>query len=214
MPESVRDPFPASDFDPWAESYDRDVTTYSDFPFAGYKQVLEKVVTLAEVRPGMEVLDLGTGTGNLAARFAEKGCSLWCTDFSEAMLTRARLKLPQAHFVLHDLRSAWPVELDRRFDRIVSGYVFHHFELDRKVDLCRELVDLHLAPQGRLVIADLSFPSQVALDEFKLGCDDWEQEFYWLADESLRALTNAGLNANYEHISTCAGVYLIQKGTS
>jgi putative AdoMet-dependent methyltransferase len=212
MPESPRDPFPASDFDPWAESYDRDVVTYSDFPFAGYERMLEIVVTLSDACAGMEVLDLGTGTGNLASRFAEKGCSLWCTDFSEPMLAKARLKLPQAHFVLHDLRADWPVELDRRFDRIVSGYVFHHFDLDNKVSLCRELVTLRLTPQGRLVIADLSFPSQTALDEFIKGFDDWEDEFYWLADESARALTNAGLNVTYDQVSPCAGVYLIQKG--
>ena len=214
VPDSPRDPFPASDFGPWAESYDRDVLTYADFPFAGYEQVLEKVITLADTRPGMDVLDLGTGTGNLALRFAELGCNLWCTDFSQPMLEKARLKLPQAHFVLHDLRAPWPVDLDRRFDRIVSGYVFHHFELAKKVRLCRELVLQHLTLNGLLVIADLSFLSQNELDAFKNGIDDWDEEFYWLADESLQALGDAGLNASYEQVSPCAGVYLMAKGTS
>jgi len=45
VPDSPRDPFPASDFDPWAESYDRDILTYADFPFAGYERALETVVT-------------------------------------------------------------------------------------------------------------------------------------------------------------------------
>jgi putative AdoMet-dependent methyltransferase len=214
VPEPVRDPFPASDFDPWAESYDRDVLTYADFPFAGYERVLETVVTLADASAGMDILDLGTGTANLAARFAEQGCNLWCTDFSQPMLEKARLKLPQAHFVLHDLCAPWPSELNRRFDRIVSGYVLHHFELEKKVNLCRELVAQHLVLLGRLVIADLSFPSQVAMDDFKKEIDDWEDEFYWLADESVQALGDAGLNASYEQVSPCAGVYLMAKGTS
>jgi hypothetical protein len=67
---------------------------------------------------------------------------------------------------------------------------------------------------GRLVIADLSFPSQVAMDDFKKEIDDWEDEFYWLADESVQALGDAGLNASYEQVSPCAGVYLMAKGTS
>jgi putative AdoMet-dependent methyltransferase len=209
VPDSPRDPFPVSDFDPWAESYDRDVMTSADFPFAGYERVLETVVTQADAFAGMDVLDLGTGTGNLAVRFSVLGCNLWCTDFSESMLDKARVKLPAAQFFCHDLRAEWPAILERRFDRVVSGYVFHHFELEKKVSLCRELVTQRLAPQGRLVIADLSFPSQVAMDEFKTRIDDWEDEFYWLADVSVRALGDAGLNAIYEQVSPCAGVYLI-----
>lgn len=210
MPDASRDPFPASDFDPWAETYDRDVVTYSDFPFAGYEKVLEKVLLLADARPGMDVLDLGTGTGNLAVLFSERGCNLWCSDFSEPMLAKAQPKLPQAHLVLHDLRASWPAELDRQFNCIVSGYVFHHFELDKKVSLCRELVTRRLVPNGRLVIADLSFSSQLAKETFSRDFPDWEEEFYWQADESLKALTAAGLNVGYEQVSPCAGVYLIQ----
>jgi len=40
------DPFPASEFDQWAESYDADVLTYDTFPFAGYEQVLDAVVEM------------------------------------------------------------------------------------------------------------------------------------------------------------------------
>jgi putative AdoMet-dependent methyltransferase len=104
-PDSPHDPFLASDFDPWAESYDQDLLTSSEFPFAGYERVLERVVAMADVHAGMDVLDLGTGTGNLAVCFAELGCHLWCTDFSEPMLAKAREKLPQAQYVLHDLRA-------------------------------------------------------------------------------------------------------------
>jgi putative AdoMet-dependent methyltransferase len=209
--DGLRDTFPASDFDPWAESYDQDVATWSAFPFAGYEKVLERVVALADARPGMDVLDMGTGTGNLAIRFAEIGCTLWCTDFSEVMLVKAREKLPQAQFVLHDLRAPWPSELDRRFDRIASGYVFHHFDLAKKVELCRELVLKRLESQGRLVVADLSFPSLAAKEEFARRIPDWEEEFYWLADESVRALWDAGLMVDYEQVSPCAGVYIVQK---
>lgn len=212
MPEATQDLFPASDFDPWAESYDRDVVTYSDFPFSGYDQVLEAVVSQADSRPGMDVLDLGTGTGNLAIRFSMLGCNLWCTDFSETMLEKARAKLPEAKFFSHDLRAEWPSMLDRRFDRIVSGYVFHHFELEKKVSLCGELVAHRLVPGGRLVIADLSFPSLAAKDIFAHGIPDWEEEFYWLADESESALVKAGLRVTYTQVSPCAGVYLITKG--
>ena len=211
---SQTDPFPASDFDPWAESYDKDVQSFKIFPFDGYKNVLKTVVDFAAPRVGMTVLDLGTGTGNLAAPFVEAGCEVWCTDFSEPMLDKARQKLPQAHFLLHDIRAEWPSELDRRFDRIVSAYVFHHLELDGKVNLCRELETNRLTPNGKLIVADLSFPSEKSMRDFAESIGDlWEQEPYWLVDESIPALQKANLKVEYVQVSKCAGVYVISRST-
>lgn len=205
------DPFPPSDFDPWAKTYDDDVREQSVFPFDGYAQVLRTIVNLAEPRENLSVLDIGTGTGNLALMFAEHKCDLWCTDFSEAMLEKAREKLPQGHFVLADLRADWPPELGRRFDRIVSAYVFHHLELDAKVRMCRELVINRLTPNGALIIGDLSFPNKEKMVSFAKSVGDlWDEEFYWLADESIRTLEAAGLTVSYQQVSECAGVYLLR----
>lgn len=205
------DAFPASDFEQWADSYDNDLVKYDAFPFAGYDRVLEAVVQLAAARAGMTVLDAGIGTGNLALQFAQLGCRVWGSDYSPAMLTRARRKLPEAELILHDLRAPWPPELDRRFERIVSAYTFHHFELDRKVALASELVRARLETNGRLVIADLSFPSGPSMREFATSIGDlWEDEHYWLADEAQEALKQAGLNVEYEQVSPCAGVYRIE----
>jgi len=207
-----QDPFPSSDFDPWAETYDRDVIAQDKFPFDGYERALDTVVSLAAPRAGMSVLDLGTGTGNLAARFARAGCELWCTDFSPAMLNKARLKLASARFVLHDLRGPWPAVLERRFDRIVSAYVLHHFDLGEKVNLCRRLATSHLMPEGRLVIADISFRDAVAMEDFFRSIGDrWEAEPYWLADDSVTALKAAGLSVEYTSVSGCAGVYSLSQ---
>lgn len=203
-------PFPASDFDGWAESYDQDVAS-DHFPFEGYERVLNTVVALAEARPGMRVLDLGTGTGNLASRFAHVGCELWCTDFSLSMLEKARAKLPRAHLVQHDLHADWPAELPVHFERIVSAYVFHHFELDEKADLMQRLVSELLLPGDRLVIADIAFPDRSAQEKTRgqLG-EAWEQEFYWIADEAQAAFKRLDLRVEYVQVSSCAGVFSVQ----
>jgi putative AdoMet-dependent methyltransferase len=203
------DPFPPSEFDAWAKNYDQSTRNVNEFPFAGYDQVLQTIVELTKPQPGQSILDLGTGTANLAILFDKLGCELWCTDFAPLMLEKARQKLPKAHFALHDLRAEWPADFDLRFDGIVSAYVFHHFELEKKVSLCQELVNERLNPGGRLVIGDVSFPSLAAKEAFSRNIPDWEEEFYWLADESVAALQKAGLKVEYRQISGCAGVYQI-----
>jgi putative AdoMet-dependent methyltransferase len=201
--------FPPSGFDDWAETYDATVPKTDGFPFTGYGEVLRTILRLAEPLPGLSVLDLGTGTGNLAAPFAQAGCECWCTDFSEPMLAKARLKLPFAHFALHDLRLPLPPELERPFDRIVSAYVFHHFPLEEKVRILRSLATHHLAPDGRLVIGDIAFSNQAALEQVKAEAgDEWEDEFYWLAEEALAALRESGLQVEYTQVSSCAGVFV------
>jgi putative AdoMet-dependent methyltransferase len=205
----MMDYFPSQDFDDWAETYDQSVAI-DQFPFYGYDRVLEAAVSSAKAKPGMRVLDLGTGTGNLAIRFAALGCELWCTDFSSAMLEKARVKLPQAHFFLHDLRGEWPAELAGRFDRIVSAYLFHHFELNEKIRIVRELVSEHLVSGGWLVIGDIAFQNMTALEKVKAAAgDEWEDEFYWLADEAIPALKEAGVQVEFTQVSSCAGVFKI-----
>lgn len=208
----MTDPFPPADFDEWADSYDDSTRAENVFPFDGYEQVLDTIVLRAGMRPGMTVLDIGTGTGNLALRFAELGCELWCTDFSGPMLEKARAKLPAAHFIFHDFRTDLPTELGgMRFDSVVSAYVFHHVELPGKVEICKSLVKQNLKPEGRVVIGDLSFRSQTVMDVFARSIPDlWDAEPYWLADEALPALQAAGLQVDYEQVSACAGVYTIR----
>lgn len=204
------DPYPSSEFDDWASEYDDDVSG-EGFPFTGYRRVLAEVVRQAEVKPGMAVLDLGTGTGNLAEMVLRLGCAVWGTDFSGEMLEKARVKLPQARFILHDLRQPFPAEWTRRFDRVISAYVFHHFDLAEKVAVIERIMNDVLVPGGRLVIADISFPTARELNAVRRAAgDQWDEELYWVADEALPALRGIGAKAAYVQVSGCAGVYRVE----
>jgi hypothetical protein len=41
--------------------------------------------------------------------------------------------------------------------------------------------------------------------------DQWEEEPYWLADESQAALSAAGFRCSYQQVSECAGVYRLEQ---
>lgn len=113
---------------------------------------LEGETVLLEVMPDElgRVLDLGTGDGRLLAmlrrgRDEMRGVGL---DFSDVMLAEARGRFagdPRVEIVEHDLDQPLP-ELGR-FDAIVSSFVIHHLEHERKRSLYEEAFEL-LEPGG------------------------------------------------------------------
>lgn len=202
-------------FDTWAKCYDHSIRD-DGFPFDGYEQVLDEITRAAGAQCGMKILDIGIGTGNLAARFTALGCDVWGIDFSAEMLAKAREKLPQAILVHADLLGDWPIVIHHRFDRIVSAYVLHEFDLSTKVKLLQRLIERHLAKKGRIITGDIAFPTSEIRDKAqRKWADLWdEEEFYWAADETKNACENAGLHVTYKQISSCGSVFVIEPALS
>jgi putative AdoMet-dependent methyltransferase len=198
-------------FDEWAGAYDADVAANQGFPFAGYDQVLAHIMVRAGAQPGMAVLDLGTGTGALAARFVAAGCDVVGVDFSPPMLENARGKVTAATFVQASLTGELP-DLGRRFDRIVSAYAFHHLRPTERQRLVTQLFERHLVRDGIVVVGDIAFPTAADLDRARrdLGRRWDDHEFYLVADDERAALATLGLRAEYEPVSFCAGVFTLR----
>ncbi len=200
-------------FDEWAEHYDDSVNEWAQgFPFEGYEAVLDEIARLAHPEPGLSVLDVGIGTGRLAERFVNAGCEVWGMDFSARMLAKAHEKLPQVELVKADLLGHWPLPSDRRFDRIVSAYVFHEFDIESKTRFISTLAGNHLVEHGRVIIGDISFPSEYVREQAAgKWADIWDEgEFYWAADEAREVLHRVRLEAYYHQVSICGGVYVIE----
>jgi len=199
-------------FDVWATHYDSSIQLTHDFPFDGYQDVLDEIYKLSTVKTQMLVLDLGVGTGNLAKQFTAFGCAVWGIDFSFEMLAKAREKIPQARFVQADLLGDWPTELHQRFDRIVSSYVLHEFDLAKKVSLLQRLTHRYLANGGRIIIGDIAFQTiQTRELTRKKWANLWdEDEHYWAADETMTVCKRAGISLQYSQISSCGGIFVIE----
>jgi ubiquinone/menaquinone biosynthesis C-methylase UbiE len=105
-----------------------------------------------DLRGLRNLLDVGSGAGQIAApllRYADSDAQITCSDFSTAMLQRARTKLESdwPRFVVADL-SHLPFA-DGSFDGITCGYVLEH--LPRPEPGLQELARV-LAPGGRLLL--------------------------------------------------------------
>ena len=198
-------------FDNWAQDYNP-ASSKAEFPFQGYDAVLDTVVDCAEPVQGMALLDLGIGTGNLAARFIPFDCKITGIDFSGEMLKKTAEKFPEFELMQVDLRQPLPESLQSRFDCIVSGYLFHELNDDRKAMVIERLVRESLKPGGRFVIGDISFPNseirEMAHERWKQLWD--ETEHYWSAEEMKEKLEKIGLDVQYQQVSGCAGVYTLR----
>lgn len=125
----------------------------------GLHQVAETVLRRAGPLTGREVLDLGSGSGQLALEAAGSAARVVAVDFSEAMLAlleeRAAARgLDNVDTILASLQS---LDLpERSVDVIVSNYALHHLRHHEKVDLLHRAARW-LRPGGTIVVGDMMF---------------------------------------------------------
>ena len=107
-------------YDRWAEIYDDEAN-----PLVMIEGP-EVARLLGDVR-GLNLLDVGCGTGRHALALASAGATVTGVDFSSGMLEKARSK-PGAHavrFIHQDASGTLPFEA-QTFDRIISCLVVDH----------------------------------------------------------------------------------------
>ncbi len=108
---------------------------------------------------GMEVLDVGTGTGHTAFFFAEQQAQVFGVDPDAGMLEVAQEESDGKTLRCRFLRGSaedLPFD-DQAFDLVCSRQAAHHF-----IDLSRFLQEAHrvLKPAGRLLLIDNVVPSE------------------------------------------------------
>jgi demethylmenaquinone methyltransferase/2-methoxy-6-polyprenyl-1,4-benzoquinol methylase len=194
----------------------------------------ERAVDLACVGPGSRVLDVATGTGDLAIELARRvspGGEVVGSDFSEAMLARARGKPKPAGA---ELRFEWgdalalPFE-DGTFDAATVGFGARNFS-----DLARGLAEMVrvVRPGGRVVVLEFTSPTRAPLSLFYrlwfdrivplLGALAGDSDAYsYLPNSVKRFPAPAGLAAELEraglreirYLLTAGGIVVIHLGT-
>ncbi|QCT03401.1 type 11 methyltransferase [Paenibacillus algicola] len=142
--------------------YDNESNMYEDM-IARQPDMLE---IIRDIRPveGLDVLDLGAGTGRLAATIAPRAQSVVCTDVSSAMLERLdqklnNLSIPKNWSTCVADHRELPLA-DASVDLVVSGwsicYLTHSGIEDGPKQLERILQEIErvLKPQGTVIIIE------------------------------------------------------------
>ena len=199
-------------FDQWAPRYDGAVAECTTY-YERYDDVLAGVMEHAGVQPGMLVLDIGTGTGNLALRCRERGARVIGVDPSLGMLAVAREKaagidLLEFAYVADPFRRL-PYS-DATFDAVVSTYAFHHVPTAEKpIALAEMLRVIHVG--GVLAIGDITFED--AADEANAFRQyDWlEEEAFMRLDAMRHDLRVLGQEMQFFRYTPFFGVIAVMK---
>jgi ubiquinone/menaquinone biosynthesis C-methylase UbiE len=120
-----------------------------------------RLLDQAALKPGMRVLDLGSGTGTLAvmAKRREPAIEMRGLDADEEMVSRGTEKAEDAGARVgfdHGFSDVLPYG-DNSFDRVLSSLFFHHLSGESKRGTLREVARV-LAPGGELHVADWGKP--------------------------------------------------------
>ena len=199
-------------FDLWADGYDSDVDITdedNEYPFAGYKRILGSIYSTVLSKSNAVVLDIGFGTGTLAAKLYEKGCRIYGQDFSSKMIELAFEKMPGAHLYQGDFTQGLVEPLKKQsYDFIVATYSIHHLTDEQKVKFLKELRNF-LNADGKILIGDVAFETREELNEcIQESGDNWDdEEIYCVADE----LREEFPNLCFEKFTFCSGIITIAK---
>jgi len=130
-------------------------------------------VRASGVRPGQRVLDLATGTGDLALAFAgavTPAGEVWASDFSLAMLDRARAKAMKRGIVLQAADIQRLPYRDENFD--VISIAFGIRNVDDPLAALREMRRV-LRRDGSIVVVEFGQPIGIAGVLFNLYARVW-----------------------------------------
>ena len=187
-------------------------------------------VSVARIRPGERVLDVASGSGDLARAFASRGAQVWMSDINGPMLARGRDRMLDAGRMTPAVRcdaERLPFGAES-FDCVSVAFGLRN--MTRKDVALAEMARV-LKPGGRLLVLEFSQvwkPLQKPYDLYSFGVLPWLGEkvagdaaaYRYLA-ESIRMhpdqrtlagmLEQAGLE-RVEYFNLAAGAVAVHRG--
>jgi demethylmenaquinone methyltransferase/2-methoxy-6-polyprenyl-1,4-benzoquinol methylase len=179
-------------------------------------------VSVARIRRGERVLDVASGSGDLALAFAARGARVWMSDINGPMLARGRDRVMDAGHMAPAVRC----DAERLpfpgacFDCVSVGFGLRN--MTHKDAALAEMSRV-LRPGGRLLVLEFSQvwkPLQKPYDLYSFGVLPWLGQkvagdaaaYRYLAESTLATmLERAGLE-KVEYFNLAAGAVAVHRG--
>lgn len=135
-----------------------------------YQDLASAITSRLDVRPGEKVLDVGSGTGNIACNIKTEGVQIYGIDISPVGVAMHRQKDPRAQLVVGDISQPLPYE-DSFFDKVYSNNTLYTIPRENREEVFKEMYRV-LKPSGKIVISNVieTFsPLKIYIDNIKIS---------------------------------------------
>lgn len=133
---------------------------------ASRREAVEKIVELTNLRPGLQVLDVACGNGELFPLYLAKGVAgITGVDYSSEKLAEGKKKftMPEVHMIRADIRAC---KFDHGFDRCLLVDALPEFkDLGQLIPRLADFVK----PGGRLMLAHSTGKPEQIMSAEELG---------------------------------------------
>lgn len=202
-------------FNLWANNYDHTVQLSEEsnqYPFAGYKTILNTIFNEIMQKSQSKVLDIGFGTAVLTSKLYEEGHTIDGLDFSSEMIKIAQAKMPTAHLMEWDISKGFPDSFkNNKYDFIISTYALHHLSDEEKIPFIKNLLTL-LSEEGKIIIGDIAFRTRDRLETCRRdSINYWDDEEYYFVEEELYPVLKEFSQCEFHPISHCGGLFIMTR---
>jgi len=118
-----------------------------------YQELSNLIVSELDIKKGEEVLDAGSGTGNIALKVKEKGAIVSGIDISKEGIDIHRKKDSSAKLIVGDVAQPLPYS-DDAFDKICSNNTLYTIPRENRKQIFVEFYRI-LKPGGKIVISNV-----------------------------------------------------------